>query len=393
MGWSFIKDADGTLITNTNGSVIRNTQAVTITSTDGDTIQLNMGTHSMIINEGDIDEIDGVPPSFNIKDIIDQLIKIFSMDSNNGSGTVKTVAGVMPDANGNVPLTASDVGAIPDTEKGQASGVTPLGADSKIDTIYLDASAIKIALELDQVNNTSDTDKPISTDTQTALDLKANLISANFTGTVGVGVPAPAGKLHVGDGASELSSGAVNAGIALTSTTAFGPRFYFENLAAPTGSRTFMMGNFGNSFSLNMMADNATSFTQANIINITPTGGVSLSSLVGTGTRMVVADANGAFSTQTIPTGTGITTISGSSPELTFGEIPANSFIDLGFDLTGAEIGDVVSLGVPGAAQIDGVVFMVMVSNTNVIDVRAANITTSPITVPGGIYKAIVFKT
>lgn len=46
-------------------------------------------------------------------------------------------------------------------------------------------AAIKGALELGNVDNTSDANKPVSTLTQTALNLKANLASPTFTGTVG----------------------------------------------------------------------------------------------------------------------------------------------------------------------------------------------------------------
>ena len=43
----------------------------------------------------------------------------------------------------------------------------------------------KTNLELELVDNTADTDKPVSTATQTAIDLKANIASPTFTGTVG----------------------------------------------------------------------------------------------------------------------------------------------------------------------------------------------------------------
>lgn len=43
----------------------------------------------------------------------------------------------------------------------------------------------RTTLGLDQVNNTSDANKPVSTAQQTALNLKANLASPTFTGTVG----------------------------------------------------------------------------------------------------------------------------------------------------------------------------------------------------------------
>lgn len=46
-----------------------------------------------------------------------------------------------------------------------------------------DTSSLLVALGLNLVNNTSDLSKPISTATQTALDLKANLASPNLSGT------------------------------------------------------------------------------------------------------------------------------------------------------------------------------------------------------------------
>lgn len=46
-----------------------------------------------------------------------------------------------------------------------------------------DISALLATLNLGNVNNTSDLSKPISTATQTALDLKANLVSPNLSGT------------------------------------------------------------------------------------------------------------------------------------------------------------------------------------------------------------------
>src|SRR3989339_1579026 len=47
----------------------------------------------------------------------------------------------------------------------------------------LSAAAVKTLLSLENVSNTSDANKPVSTATQTALDLKAPLASPTFTGT------------------------------------------------------------------------------------------------------------------------------------------------------------------------------------------------------------------
>lgn len=48
-----------------------------------------------------------------------------------------------------------------------------------------DQPAMRVALALGNVNNTSDANKPVSTATQTALDAKAPINSPTFTGTVG----------------------------------------------------------------------------------------------------------------------------------------------------------------------------------------------------------------
>lgn len=86
--------------------------------------------------------------------------------------------------------------------------------------------------------------------------------------------------------------------------------------------------------------------------------------------------------------------VTASSPTLTFGEIPAHSFIDLGLDVTGAAFGDVVTLGIPSAAFVNGAMFNAMVSNDSpgVVTIRCANITASPITIPGGVYKVTIIK-
>jgi hypothetical protein len=55
----------------------------------------------------------------------------------------------------------------------------------------------KTNLGLGNVDNTTDTAKPVSTAQQTALDLKANLASPSFTGSVGIGTTTPQNKLHV----------------------------------------------------------------------------------------------------------------------------------------------------------------------------------------------------
>lgn len=72
---------------------------------------------------------------------------------------------------------------VPISDVGNADGVAPLDANTQIPTTYL-ANVTKTFIGLGNVNNTSDTNKPISTATQSALDLKAPLASPTFTGTV-----------------------------------------------------------------------------------------------------------------------------------------------------------------------------------------------------------------
>lgn len=59
-----------------------------------------------------------------------------------GGGKVKKVASVDPDAEGNVPLGPSDIGAIPAAAKAAANGVASLDSTSKIPVAQLPPLAI-----------------------------------------------------------------------------------------------------------------------------------------------------------------------------------------------------------------------------------------------------------
>ena len=80
-------------------------------------------------------------------------------------------------------------------DQAEADAITAAGtaADTKISTAV--AALTKSSVGLANVDNTSDASKPVSTATQTALDLKAPLANPTFTGTV-AGVT----KAHVGLG-------------------------------------------------------------------------------------------------------------------------------------------------------------------------------------------------
>jgi uncharacterized protein YaaQ len=69
-----------------------------------------------------------------------------------------------------------------DTAEADAITAAGTAADTKISTAV--AALTKSSVGLGNVDNTADSAKPVSTATQTALDLKANLSAPTFTGTV-----------------------------------------------------------------------------------------------------------------------------------------------------------------------------------------------------------------
>jgi len=70
------------------------------------------------------------------------------------------------------------------TYKGRTSALTGDAEDVAVATLKTDLVLVKGDVGLGSVDNTTDAGKPVSTAQQTALDLKANLASPTFTGTV-----------------------------------------------------------------------------------------------------------------------------------------------------------------------------------------------------------------
>ena len=70
------------------------------------------------------------------------------------------------------------------TYKGRTSAATGVAEDVAVATLKTDLVLVKADVGLGNVDNTSDAAKPVSTAQQTALNLKANLASPTFTGTV-----------------------------------------------------------------------------------------------------------------------------------------------------------------------------------------------------------------
>jgi hypothetical protein len=70
------------------------------------------------------------------------------------------------------------------------------------------SSALMQALNINNINNTSDVNKPVSTATQTALNLKSDLLNPNFTGSVGIGSSSLTGiGLRVGKNITGATTG------------------------------------------------------------------------------------------------------------------------------------------------------------------------------------------
>lgn len=81
---------------------------------------------------------------------------------------------------------------------GIGESVTPIVLWAAIVT-QVTAATIKTNLSLQNVDNTSDANKPVSTAQQTALDLKANLAGAAFTGNIST-----TGTATVGSGGTAI---------------------------------------------------------------------------------------------------------------------------------------------------------------------------------------------
>jgi len=76
----------------------------------------------------------------------------------------------------------------------------------------------------------------------------------------------------------------------------------------------------------------------------------------------------------TIGAGTKITKVLSATATLDFGSVAAQSYADLTITVTGAALGDTVSLGVPNASITNDISFFGWVSATNTVTIRCTNI-------------------
>lgn len=120
--------------------------------------------------------------------------QVLSTDGTALTWSTVSGSGTVPDANsstkGLVQLTG-DLGgtAASPTVPGLSSKAAASDLTSHTSNTSNPHSVTKAQVGLGNVDNTSDTNKPVSSATQTALNLKANLASPTFTGTVTVPTP------------------------------------------------------------------------------------------------------------------------------------------------------------------------------------------------------------
>jgi hypothetical protein len=126
-------------------------------------------------------------------------------------------------------------------------------------------------------------------------------ISITQAQNVGIGTNTPTSKLEV-SGAGGLKASSSNSGSGTADWIA-------GNFGAASGERV-VIGLLNGQPTIGAHNEALSLWTK---LYINPGGGVSIGALAGSGTRMVVADADGTVSSQTIPAGT-VTNVSGNLP-------------------------------------------------------------------------------
>ena len=199
---SNLDDAIGVVQTNLNTHEADTTnihgigdtaQLATLTSVSG-SISTAVSTHT-----ADTTDIHGIADTALLatKDYADSAVSTHGSDTTSVHGIADTAAlatkTYADDAVSTHNSDTTNVHGIADTaalatkayaDTAEADAITASGtaADTKISTAV--AALTKSSVGLANVDNTSDANKPVSTATQTALDLKANLNAPTFTGTV-----------------------------------------------------------------------------------------------------------------------------------------------------------------------------------------------------------------
>jgi len=252
---------------------------------------------------------------------------------------------------------------------------------------------VKGDVGLGSVDNTADTAKPVSTAQQTALDLKANLASPTFTGSVTVPTPTSnahaATKLYVDDAvAAATAVNTVELGVDTTGS-------YVASLVAGTG--VTLSGNSGEGTTPTVTVD--TTVIQARVANVTDTeigylDGVTsaiqtqidtkspLASPTFTGT-VTLPDNTVALGTKTtgdyvssLVAGTGVT-LTNNSGETATPTIAIGQAVGTGASVTFANVTATGNLVVTGDLTVSG--------NTTTVNTEQLNVEDNIITLNSGV--------
>jgi hypothetical protein len=119
------------------------------------------------------------------------------------ASAVRTTLGVVNNVN---PVTDSSVSEIMDFSNNELQATDPgvnadhfvIWDDSESALRYMSGNPARTVLQVNNVNNTSDANKPVSTAQQTALNLKANLAGPSLTGTTNAVNLTTSGNVIVG---------------------------------------------------------------------------------------------------------------------------------------------------------------------------------------------------
>jgi hypothetical protein len=155
-----------------------------------------------------------------------------------------------------------------------------------------------------------------------------------------------------------------------------GDCFSAGTFSSATGFRVTAFGSY-----IGVLADSNVVFNNGNIVtNIS-------------GTQRLLLNSTGLSITGslTVNSGTAITKILSATATLDFGSIAANSFADLTITVTGAAVGDTVSLGVPNGSLLNDISFFGWVSATNTVTIRCSNVSSTTARDPAsGTFRATV---
>lgn len=202
-------------------------------------------------------------------------------------------------------------------------------------------------------------------------------------------VPMAAVKIFAGSLVAANATGFATPGAASTALTYLGrAEKTVDNSAGSAGDMTVLVRRSKAFKWANSGADAVTQASQGKLCYIVDDSTVALTN--GNGTRspagvVLAVDADGVLVGEA-----GRNNLSATAA-LDFASIAAAASADLIIAVSGAAVGDAVSLGLP-AAPTAGLLFQAFVSATNVVTVRATNITAGAVDAVSATFRATVYK-